>query len=218
MNAVGAYLLDPTTKDFRISADFGRLLINEVTFFANNSIDKLKSVAVISPLFVNSLCLIFAETFKDDQLPTAIVGSLVTEFVQTKPQPPFILSFTIATHHEIGALILGSFMRWAVLSELLEEKPSYSCMHLQILKCLSCIEPGSILKPMVATKYIEAIIDQIEKAAKVKEPERVQNSLEKLAQLVQVSKQFLYGSIPMLLERLQNLPKNPLLTLVINAF
>lgn len=216
LNAAGAYLVDPTTQPWLLSSDFGRLLINEITFFANNSIDKLKSLAFLSPLFVNSLCLIFAETFKDDQLPTAIIGSLVTEFVETKPSPPFIFTFTIPAHTEIGALILGSFMRWAVLSELFEEKPSYSRLLLKILECLSSVEPVPL--PVVATKYIEVIIDQIERAAKVKDPTRVQNSLGNLAQLVQVSKPFFYGNVPLLiskLERLKSLPKNPLLDLVI---
>lgn len=72
-------------------------------------------------------------------------------------------------------------------------------------------------KPVVYTKYLEVIIEQIQKAlVKVKDPERIQRSLEKLAQLIQVSKNFLYGNIPLLMEKLKMLPKNPILELVIS--
>lgn len=215
MNSAGAFLLDPSTKDFRISSDFGRLLIIEITFFANNSIDKLKSLATLSPLFVNALCLIFAETFKDEQLPTAIIGSLVTEFIQSPTSPAFIYTFTIPTHIEVGAIILAAFFRWTVLSEFHEEKPSYSKLHLRILECLSSVDPSTPAKPIVYTKYLEPIVDQIQKAAKVLSPERVQMSLEKFAQLLLVSKMYLYGNIPLLMERIKLLPKNSLLELAI---
>lgn len=209
-------MLDPLTKDFRIAADFGRLLINEITFFANNSIEKMKTLPVITPLLVNAMCLIFAETYKDDQLPTPIIGQLATEFMSS-PTPPFIFTFTIPQHLETGATILGSFFRWSVLSELYEDKPSYSRLHLKVLECMSSSDPLLIVKPVVYIKYLDPIIDLILRAAKTKEPERVQRSLEKLAQLIQVSKSFLYGNIPHFLERLKLLPKNSFLELVISS-
>jgi hypothetical protein len=196
-------------KDVRVSADLNRLLINEITYFSNNSLDKLKALPVLSPLFTNSLCLIFAETFKDDQLPSKIIADLVT----LSPSP-FISFFSIPIHVEIGAFIIGSFFRWDVISELYEEPYSYSQFHLKILNEMSNVELTS--KPIVYTKYIEAIVEQIQRASlKVKDPERIQRCLEKLAQLIQVSKNFLYGNMPSLMEKLRNLPKNPLLELVI---
>jgi hypothetical protein len=215
LNTSGTYLLDPSTKDFRISADFGRLLINEITFFANNSIEKLKSLASLSPLFVNALCLIFAETFKDDQIPSGIIGELVTEFVQSSSSPPFMFTFTMPAQIDIGSLILASFFRWSVLSELYEEKPSYSRLHLKILECISNIDLATPGKPVIYTKHLENILDLIQKAVKVKEPEKVQRSLEKLASILGVSKAYLYGNVPLLIERLKALPKNSLLEIVI---
>lgn len=208
-------MLDPATKEFRISSDFGRLLINEITIFANNSIEKLKTLATISPLFVNSLCLIFAETFKDDQMPTAIIGSLVTEFVQSSPSPAFIYTFSIPAHVEVGAFLLGSFFRWTVLSELYDEKPSFSKLHLKILECMTNLDSAATSKPVIYTKNLEVIIDQIEKASKIRDPETIQKSLEKFAQLVQVSKEYFYGNVPFFVDRLKLLPKNSLLELVI---
>lgn len=215
LNASGTFLLDPLRKEFRISADFGRLLINEITIFANNSIEKLKSLALLSPLFVNSLCLIFAETFKEEQLPTPIIASLVTEFVQSS-SPPFIYCFMTPQHVEVGALILASFYRWTCLSELYETKSSYSKLHLKILECMSSVDPVTA-KPIVYTKYLETIIDLILRSVKAKGPDHAQRSLEKVAQLVQVSKTYLYGNIPLLIERLSLLPKNSLLELVIKS-
>lgn len=214
MNAAGAYLLDPSTKDFRISTDFGRLLINEVTFFANNSIEKFKSLAIISPFFVNSLSVIFAETFKDDQMPTPIIRTLITEFVSST-SPPFIYTFSVPVHIEIGAFLLGAFYKWAVLSEFHGEGPYYSKLHLKILECMSSLDLTTPAKPVLYTKYLIDIIDYIERASKTSEPEVTQRSLEKFAQLMQVSKLFLYGNLPLLIERLKALPKNSLLELVI---
>jgi Domain of unknown function (DUF4507) len=114
---------------------------------------------------------------------------------------------------EVGAFLIGTYFRWTVLSELFEDKPSYSKLHLTILECLSSLEPP--LKPVVYTKYLETIADQIQRASKVKEPERVQRSLEKFAQLIQITKNFLYGNIPLLMEKLKQLPKNSLMELVI---
>jgi Domain of unknown function (DUF4507) len=172
----------------------------------------MKTLSSLSPLLVNAMCLIFAETFKDDLMPTPIIGRLATEFVSC-PSPPFIFTFAINQHLESGAAILSSFFRWAVLSELFEEKPSYSTLHLQVLECISSVD----LKLVVYTKNLEPIIDQLLRAVKVKEPEKIQRSLEKFAQLIQVSKMFLYGNIPHFIEKLKMLPKNSLLELVITS-
>lgn len=163
---------------------------------------------------MNSLCLIFAETFKDELLPTPIVGSLITEFVQAA-SPPFMFTFSVPGHVEVGAFILASFFRWTVLSQLSEEKPAYSRLHLKVLECINNVEPESIAKPIVYIKYLEVIIDHIERAAKVKNPAVVQKAVEKFAQLVLACKSYLYGSTPLLIERLATLPKNSLLDLVI---
>lgn len=208
-------MFDSSTKEFRISTDFGRLLINEITFFANNSIEKFKTLSGISPLFVNSLSVIFAETFKDDQMPTPIIGKLITEFVQSSTSPPFIYTFTVPVHTEVGAFLVGAFFRWIVLSEFNDEGASYSRLHLKIMECLSNLDQTLPTKPIVYTKFLTEICDQIERVAKVKDPEMVQRSLEKFAQLVQVSKVYLYGNVPLLIEKLKKLPKNSLLELVI---
>jgi hypothetical protein len=145
-------------------------------------------------------------------LPTKIIGELITEFMTLSP---FIYIFNIPSHIEVGTFLLGSFFRWTILSELYEDTPSLSKLHLKILECLSSVDIKSSSKPIVYTKFLEGIIDQIQKAAKIKDPERVQKSLEKFAQLIQISKNFLYGNIPLLMERLRSLPKNPLMDLIL---
>lgn len=201
-------------KDIRISADLNRLLINEITFFASNSLDKLKTLPVLSPLFTNAFCLILAENYKDDLLPPKIHTELLTEFMSFHPSP-FIFCFSIASHIDTGSYLIGSFFRWSVLSELYDDQPySYSRLHLKILNEMSNAEITA--KPVVYTKYLEVIVDQIQKSmTKIKDPERIQRALEKFAQLIQVSKNYLYGNIPLLMEKLKMLPKNPLLDLVI---
>jgi Domain of unknown function (DUF4507) len=140
LNASGAYLLDKSTKDYRIAADFGRIIINEITFYVNNSIEKVKSLAEISPLFVNALLLIFAETFKEDQLPSPIIGSMITEFIQSSTAPSFMCMFAVPGHADVAAHLLGSFFRWTVLGELYEEKSSYSKLHLKVVECLNNVD------------------------------------------------------------------------------
>lgn len=215
LNASGTYLLDSSMKDVRISADLGRLLINEITFFASKNLHKLRSLPTLSPIFTNALCLIFAETYKDDQLPTSIIANLIVDFMSLSPSP-LVYTFSIPAHNEMGAFILVGFFRWIVLSELYEDQPSYSKLHLKILECLSMIDLQSPSKPIVYTKYLENIIDQINRASKTKDSERVQRSIEKLAQIIQISKNFLYGNIPMLMEKLKSLPKNALMEMIIS--
>lgn len=170
---------------------------------------------VISPLFVNSLSLFIAETFKDDQMPTPILGKLITEFVQSLASPPFIFSFTVPVHIEIGAFLTATFYRWVVLSEFHDEGPAYSRLHLKLLEVMSLLDPSAPTKPIIYTKHLIEICDQIERAAKTKSPETTQKCLEKFAQLVQVSMNYLYGSIPLFMERLKSLPKNYLMEMVI---
>ena len=152
-------------------------------------------------------------------MPTLRIASLITEFIQSTPSAPLMFTFTIPAHAEIGALLLGSFFRWTILGELYDEpKVTYSRMHLKLLECLSSAEQIAPAKPIVATKYLEIIVDQIERAIPIRSPEVITRSIEKFAQLIQVSKPFLYGNIPRFIERLdQSLPKNgscPLMDLV----
>jgi hypothetical protein len=214
LNAAGTFLLDPSTKDFRIATDFGRLLINEITFFANNSISKFEMLGTLAPLLVNAMSLIFAETYKDDQLPTPIIGSLVTAFVEDST-PPYILTFAVPSHYDIGSTIMGSYLRWTVLSELYEEKPSYSRLHFRVLESFTNIDPMIIVKPIVQIKHLDPNFDIILRAAKTRDPERVQRAVEKFAQMIQVIKGCLYGNVPQFVERMKMLPKNSFLDLVI---
>lgn len=208
--------MDASIKEFRIGADFGRMLIDEITFYASSSFEKLKALPAISPMFVNALCLIFSETFKDDILPKPVIHELITEFISCSNPPPFIYTFAVPAHIDAGATILASLFRWTVFSDLNETKPlSYSKLHLKLLECLTTIDPTAVTKPIIYTKHLEPIIDYIQRTAQVKEPERIQKSLEKFAQLVQVSKVFFYGNIPLFVEKLKQLPSNSLMQLVI---
>jgi hypothetical protein len=179
---------------------------------------KLKNLSVISPSFTNALLLVFCETYKDEQLPSEVIRELLIDFTSTANHqitPPFIFLFSLPAHIEIGAFFLSSFYRWIVLGELNEEK-SYGKFHLKILECMSSIEMTSISKPIVYTKYLELIIDIIQRAAKSNhDPEKIQRAMEKFAQLIQVSKSYLYGNIPLLFERLKSLPKNQLMDIII---
>ncbi|KAG5675519.1 hypothetical protein PVAND_005415 [Polypedilum vanderplanki] len=215
LNLSGTYLLDASTKEIRISTDLGRSLIQEIIYFSCNSLDKLKALPSISPMFTNALCLVAAETFKDD-LPSPVIGELLITFMSYNPSPPIIFTFTIPAHIEVGSFILGALFKYTILSELYEEKPSYSKLHLKILECLSNIEITSPSKPIIYTKYLESIADHILRATKViNDPERIQKSIEKFSQLIQISKSYLYGNIPQLFEKLRTLPRNALMDLVL---
>jgi hypothetical protein len=217
LNIAGTYLLDPSTNDFRNIAEFGQLLITEILFYANNSVEKLKTLPMISPIFTNALCLVFAETFTDEKMPPKLIGELLVEFMKVSP-PSFIFTFTIPSHIESGSIILAAFFRWSVLSEILEEKSNYSHFHLKILECIASIDLKIASKPIIYTKYLENVAEMIIRLGSCHQPEKVQKSLLKFAQIVQVSKKFLYGNIPSFVEKLKCLPKSSLLDLVISSF
>jgi len=189
------------------------LLTDEISYFAHSNFAKILALPTISPIFINGLCYMFAELDKVE-LPKPLVQRMVNEFVTTA-SPPLFLTFMVPAHMEVGAFLLGTFFRWSVLSELQSQGESYSKMHLKILECMSSIEPTSPTKPVVYTKFFEVIIDSLLQAAKTTESEAIQRSILKLAQLVQASKPFLYGNIPILMERLSQLPKNSLMSLVV---
>lgn len=217
LNIAGTYLLDPSISDFRNAAEFGQLLIQEITFYSNGSVDKLKSLPTLSPIFTNALCLVFAENYKDDQTPPPLVGNLLTEFMEVSP-PSFIFTFTIPSHVESGSIILAAFFRWSVLNEIKDLRPSYSHFHLKVIECIASIDPLLPSKPIVNTKSLESIADSILRLKSSADEEKVQKSLLKFAQIVQVSKKFMHGNVTVFKEKLKFLPKNSLLDLVITTF
>lgn len=129
-----------------------------------------------------------------------------------------MFTFSIPAHAETGSLIVTTFFRWVVLSEMFDPNPLYSQMHLKLLECLSNTELVVPAKPIIKIKHLENILDQIERAVLTKDMEVVQKSLFILAQVVQVLKPFLFGNVPKFLSRLSNLPKHPLLDIVREKF
>lgn len=218
LNIAGTYLLDPSTSDLRNQGGFGQLLITEVLYYANNSVDKLKTLPAVSPIFTNALCLVFAETFKNENLPPPLVGQLLVEFMKTSP-PSFIYTFAIPSHVESGSIIIAAFFRFSVISVIIEEKSSYSHVHLKILECLASIDVTIPSKPIICTKHLENIADLIHRLSAHYPLERVAQSYMKFAQIVQLSKKFLYGNIPMFVEKLKCIrPHISLLERVIESF
>lgn len=216
LNVAGTYLLDPSISDFRNAAEFGQLLIQEITFYLNGSVDKLKSLPAESPIFTNALCLIFAENYMNDQTPPPLIGNLLVEFIEVMP-PSFVFTFTIPSHVDSGSLILAAFFRWSVLNELKDLKPSYSHFHLKVIECIASIDPLLKAKPTVRTENLENIADSILKLKNAVDDGKVQKSLLKFAQIVQVSKKFMQGNLTVFREKLKLLPKNSLMDMVLNT-
>lgn len=214
LNIAGTYLLDPSIKDFRVSAEFGQLLIQEITFYCNGSIDKLKNLPAISPIFTNALCLVLAENFKDERTPPLLIGSLLFEFLEVNP-PSFIFTFTIPSHIESGQEILAAFFRWSVLNELQISEQSYSHFHLKVIEAISSCSTVALT---IRTEKLEAIADLILKLKSSADEEKVQKSLLKFAQIVQISKKSMQGNLTVFKEKLKKLPKNALMELVISTF
>lgn len=164
-------------------------------------------------MFSNSFLQLISEIFVGQQFPPPIIQDIITEWVSKYPTLLFAYGPQVS---ETGSIALAGLIRWCSLAPF-ENQPNYSKLHLSLLQSLSNQE-GMTVKPVIFTKQLEVIIDVLLKVPKVtRDEEDVQKSLERFAQIIAISRQYLYGNVPSLVERLKKLPSNLLMDIVITS-
>ena len=211
MSLAGIWIQEPQTRDYRI--ELARSLVEEILFFSDNSLNQFKLLPTSAILLSNSFLQLISEIFVDQQFPPPVIQDIITEWVSKYP----ILFAYGPQVSETGSIALAGLIRWCSLAPLFENQPNYSKLHLSLLQSLSNQEAITV-KPVIFTKQLEVVIDVFLKVFKTtKEQEDVQKSLERFAQIIAIARQYLYGNVPLFVERLKKLPSNLLLDIVISS-
>ncbi|CAO1431842.1 unnamed protein product [Diamesa hyperborea] len=212
LSLAGIWIQEPQTRDYRI--ELARSLVEEILFFSDNSLNQFKLLPTSAVLFSNSFLQLISEIFIDQQFPPPIIQDIFTEWITKYPTLLFAYGPQVS---ETGSIALAGLIRWCSLAPLFENQPNYSKLHLSLLQSLSNQEAIQV-KPVIFTKQLEVVVDVFLKVSKTtKDQEDVQKSLERFAQIIAISRQYLYGNVPQFVERLKKLPSNLLLDIVITS-
>lgn len=139
------------------------------------------------------------------------------------PQPPLALppgaiSMPVVTP-------LTGLISWCVLAPIYQtpvESPTYNRLHLAILQSLmqttSSTQTGATLNALHFNTIIKALTQRADKMPNAESDERMQLSIERFAQAIQLAiTARMFGNFPQLLCRLETLPPNTLMQIVIKA-
>lgn len=125
-------------------------------------------------------------------------------------------------------LPLAGLIRCCVLSNLHKAGENYSKLHLAVLQCLvEAKTKSSNINLILNSQHLGIIINSIQTKAellkmggqKPEDCEEMQISLERFAQAIQIglASNCIFGSVVQLLSRLESLPNNPLMQIVIKS-
>lgn len=225
------------------SLELAQSLVTDFVVFSRKSCEQLKSLPMVAPRFSANFITAVADLYLNDHMkisqlspPPDILLDVITEWVSENPllcfaslQPLALPSGAIAMP---VVTPLAGLIRWCVLAPLCNNnniinKTSYSRLHLAILQSL--LQSPTTAGPTIAinAQHLNSIVNIITTKTELllKEKvnpdtdERIQTSIERFAQAVQVafSSRCMYGSIPQFLSRLETLPKNILMQIVIKS-
>lgn len=116
---------------------------------------------------------------------------------------------------------LAGLIRWCVLAPLFDQKQNYGKLHLAILRSLQQMPPSTGPPSAINAQQLVAIVNTIQlwivESGREMDKERIEISLERFAQAVQVALtcNCIYGSTHLLFARLESLPPNALMEIVI---
>lgn len=211
-------------------------LIKDFVTFSPNVGDQLESLPMIAPRFAANLMTAVCDLYLTDahggttlQPPPSPLLRIFSEWVFENPnlclaasQQPLVLP--------VGAIAmpvltpLAGMIRWCVLAPFSQnaDQKSYSKLQFAILRTLQQQSPAPGPPSIINAQHLVAIINTLQmkllEAAEV-DPGHVQMSLERFSQAIQVaiSSNCVYGNTLQLLTRLEELPSNEMLDIVIKA-
>ncbi|GAB0086421.1 uncharacterized protein DMENIID0001_118620 [Sergentomyia squamirostris] len=217
------------------SLDLAKNLVTDFIIFAQKASDQLKFLPQVAPRFTANIITAVAELYLNDiydnvAVPPPILLDTFTEWVSSNPelclasQKPLVLP-TGAIAMPVLTPMAG-LIRWCVLAPLLDPDKSYSRLHLAIMQSMQQTPPPTGSPTVINAQHMSHIVATLEgKYVHIRKPEnasslsdeRFQLCLERFSQAVQValSSKCVYGSVPQLLCRLEALPPNTLMQMVI---
>lgn len=225
------------------SLELAQNLVTDFVVFSRKSCEQLKSLPMVAPRFSANFMTAVADLYLNDHMkisqltaPPDILLDIITEWVSENPSLCFASLQPLAL--PTGAIAmpvvtpLAGLIRWCVLAPLCNtsnniNKNAYSKLHLAILQSLiqspPTVGPPIAINAQHLNSIVNIITTKMELLLKEKvnpdTDERIQTSIERFAQAIQVafSSRCMYGSIPQFLCRLETLPNNTLLQIVIKT-
>lgn len=218
------------------SLELAKSLVQDFVTYSCKSSQPLQELPKIAPRFAANFMTAVASLYYNEgalQLePPDLLLEIFTEWVSSNPklclasQQPLALPSAMLMMPVVTPL--AGLIRWCCLAALASSKNEcYSKLHLAVLQ--SILQATSQNEPPVAlnaqhllliVNIIQGRIDEMRKTitGKLEDNEAVQICLERLAQAIQcgMSAHCMYGNMPQLLIRLENLkPTNPLMQIVV---
>lgn len=218
----------------KFTVQLAKGIVNDYFVLMPNVIPKLTELPVKAPLFAANFLVAITEIYynTDDERsfsePPGLLLELVTYWVSEYPA----LCSTALVSNLLPALPHGAIpmpaitpfvglFKWCIFAPLYDNNDFlYSSLHLSILKSLlqtqvQCpvISQRNIISAQSVTAlitYYSTILTKVFKTCNSKSfPEKVQTSLERLTQFIQValSTESIYGNKQELLNKLETLPK-----------
>lgn len=213
------------------SLDLAENLIQDFVTYSSRVCDQLESLPLIAPRFaanfMTSVCELYLSDARGSNTnPPPEILNVFSEWVfeNTKlclaSQQPLALP--------AGAIAMpvttpfAGLIRWSVLAPLFDPTHNYGKLHLAILRSLQKM-PSTGPPSAINAQQLVGIVNTIQ--LKIAESsgggdelgDKLELSLERFAQAVQVALtcKCIYGSTHLLFARLESLPPNPLMEIVI---
>lgn len=213
------------------SLELAEYLIEDFVTFSRVC-DQLESLPMIAPRFaanfMTSVCELYLTDSRGSKLdspPPEMLLNVFSEWIFENPSlclasqqplalPPGAIAMPVSTP-------LAGLIRWCVLAPLFDQKQNYGKLHLAILRSLQQMPPSSGPPSAINAQQLVAIVNTIQlwivEAGATTDKDRIEISLERFAQAVQVALtcNCIYGSTHLLFARLESLPPNALMEIVI---
>ena len=220
------------------SLDLAECLIQDFVTYSSRVCDQLESLPMVAPRFaanfMTSVCELYLTDARGTQganPPPEILLRVFSDWIFDNT------SLCLASQQPLalpaGAIAMpvttpfAGLIRWCVLAPLFDPDMSrnYGKLHLAILRSLQKMPPSSGPPSTINAQQLVAIVNTIQlkivegSADRESFAQKLELSLERFAQAVQVALtcNCIYGSTHLLFARLESLPPNRLMEIVIQS-
>lgn len=239
LSAAGTWMqqLSPTSMPCR---ELAEQLVNHFVIFSKKCDEQLRSLPMVAPRFAANFMTSVADFYLVDTMPSTnkklvpppdLLLEIITDWLSDDTslclasQPPLALPAGAISMPVVTPL--AGLIRWCVMAPLYHKNELYSKLTLFVLQSLMAI-PSSAPAPPTAlnAQHLGQIVTMLQTYQEQrlanqlpKQENDLQTCLYRLAQAVQVALSVgcMYGNVSQLLCRLETLPKNTLMDLVIKT-
>ncbi|RZF41210.1 hypothetical protein LSTR_LSTR011591 [Laodelphax striatellus] len=232
-----AILMQQQSCTSKFSIQLAQGVVNDFIILYPDCIDKLRELPISCPLFcanfMTAVTEIYGITLSDRNdipqwvgVPEKLTTTIIEWIEKFGPQLISALSMDFQSYLPTGAIVMAAvapysgLLKWTILSSLHERNTSaqnlYLFLHLAVCNSLYLL-PEKRPEYLLTAVNLISIIHHIKKCVNLTVPqEKLDDCLIRLAQSVQVAmhSKAVYGNVRTLLEEMESLPRNRLMTIV----